>query len=97
MSINKEQRRKLKALAHHVKSFINIGKQGLTDGVIYSINEKIEKDELIKIKFSQNKENKKIISQEISEATQAENICLIGNTLILYKESKNQKNRQIKI
>ena len=42
MSINKEQRRKLKALAHHVKSFINIGKQGLTDGVIHSINEKID-------------------------------------------------------
>ena len=42
MSINKNQRRKLKALAHHIKAFINIGKQGLSNGVIHSINEKIE-------------------------------------------------------
>ena len=97
MSINKEQRRKLKKLAHHIKPFINIGKQGLVDGVIRSIKEKIEKDELIKVKFSQNKEDKILLSAEIINKTDSEEVCLIGHTLILYKKSKNPQNRQIKI
>ena len=97
MGINKEQTRKLKKLAHHIKPFINIGKLGLSDGVIHSIQEKIEKDELIKVKFSQNKEEKKIISDQIAKETQSEIVSLIGNTLILYKQSESQKNRHIKI
>ena len=97
MGINKDQRKKLKALAHHVKVFLNIGKQALTDGVIHSINEKIEKDELIKIKFSQNKEDKNLLSREIIKKTQSEEVSLIGHTLTLYKKSKNPQNRHIKI
>ena len=97
MSINKEQRRKLKKLAHHIKPFINIGKQGLVDGVIHSIKEKIEKEELIKVKFSQNKEDKIFLSKELIKKTKSEEVCLIGHTLILYKKSKNPQNRHIKI
>ena len=97
MSINKEQRRKLKALAHHIKAFINIGKQGLNDGVIHSICEKIEKDELIKIKFSKNKEDKDQLSKQIVGKTDSEQVSLIGHTLIIYKKSTNPQNRHIKI
>ena len=97
MSINKEQRRKLKKLAHHIKPFINIGKQGLVDGVIHSIKEKIEKEELIKVKFSQNKEDKISLSKELINKTESEEVCLIGHTLVLYKKSNNPQNRHIKI
>ena len=97
MSINKDQRRKLKKLAHHIKPFANIGKQGLTEGVIHSIKDKIEKDELIKVKFSQNKEDKGSLSKKIIKETRSEEVCLIGHTLILYKKSKNPQNRHIKI
>ena len=97
MSINKNQRRKLKALAHHLKKNIIIGKDGVTEGAINSISEKIEKDELIKIKFSQHKEKKRTMSNKIVESIQAEEICLIGNILTIYKKSKNPQNRHIKI
>ena len=97
MSIDKNKIRKLKKIAHHIKPFINIGKEGVTDGVVHSIQEKIEKDELIKIKFSQNKEDKFFLSREIIKETNSIEISLIGNTLILYKKSKNPQNRRIKI
>ena len=97
MSINKEQRRKLKKLAHHIKPFINIGKQGLLGGVIRSIKEKIEKEELIKVKFFQNKEDKISLSKELIKKTESEEVCLIGHTLTLYKKSKTPQNRHIKI
>ena len=65
MLIDSSQRKKLKALAHHLKPVVNIGKEGVSDGVIHSISEKLEKNELIKIKFShpsQSSEAEKVIS-----------------------------------
>ena len=97
MSINKEQRKKLKALAHHLKVFVNIGKEGVNDGVLHSIRDKIDKDELIKIKFSKNKNEKEFFSKKIEKEIQAERISIIGNILILYKRSKNPQNKRIKI
>ena len=69
----------------------------MVDGVIHSIKEKIEKEELIKVKFSQNKEDKISLSKELIKKTESKEVCLIGHTLILYKKSKNPKNRHIKI
>ena len=97
MKLNTKQKKYLKALSHHIKPKINIGKDGLTDGVILSINEYIEKKELIKIKFSQNKENKRDISDLICDKVNCEQVSIIGNNLIIYKKSSNQKYCQINL
>ena len=97
MKLKTKQKRHLKALSHHIKPKINIGKDGLTDGVILSINEYIEKKELIKIKFSQNKENKRDISALICDKANCEQVSIIGNNLIIYKKSSNPKYCQINL
>ena len=94
MAINKLERRKLKKLAHSLKPAINIGKQGVNDGVIFSINEKLESKELIKIKFINCKDSKVELSKLIVDKTNSNEICLIGNTLIIYKLADNPQNRQ---
>ena len=95
--MNPSQRKKLESLAHALKPAVNIGKEGLTDGVISFISENIEKNELIKIKFLQNKRLKENISNEIISFLKCEIVSIIGNTLIIYKQSENPKNRHIKI
>ena len=97
MNIKPPQIKKLKALAHHLKPIVSIGKEGLNEGVINSISESLEKNELIKIKFSKNKELKEKLSKDIVNSTQSTAISIIGNTLIIYKKSQNPKNCQIKI
>ena len=97
MAIDSSQRKKLKSLAHHLKPSVNIGKEGLTEGVVFSISENLEKNELIKIKFSQQKDQKKNISTQITLSINCEKISMIGNVLIIYKKADNPKNRQIKI
>ncbi len=89
--------KKLKALAHHLKPSVNIGKDGLTDGVVQSILEILETHELIKIKFQKNKDSKNTISNNIVKRTKSTKISIIGNTLIIYKKSSNPKYRQIKL
>lgn len=97
MKINTLQLKKLKALSHHLKPSLNIGKDGLSEGVIQSINEILETHELIKIKFHKNKDSKLSISDEIVQSTNSIKVSIIGNTLIIYKKSSNPKYRHIKI
>ena len=72
--INSKQRSKLRSLAHHLKPVVNIGKSGVTEGSISSIDEALESHELIKVKFIQNKESKNKFKSEIerlfSDATE---------------------------
>ena len=97
MNINTSHIKKLKSLSHHIKPSINIGKEGLNDGVIQSISEVLETHELIKIKFYKNKDLKENISKKIISSTKSTKVSIIGNTLIIYKQSSNPKYRQIKL
>tara|TARA_B100001029_G_C14634088_1_gene220759 strand:- start:110 stop:403 length:294 start_codon:yes stop_codon:yes gene_type:complete len=97
MKLNSVQIKKLKSLAHHLKPAVNIGKEGVNDGVLNSISEVLEKNELIKVKFSKNKDLKDSLSSQITKSTNSLKVTIIGNTLILYKESSNLKYRHIKI
>jgi RNA-binding protein len=93
------QKKYLKGLAHHLKPVVFIGQNGVTLNLIDTINQAFEKHELIKIKFVDYKEkdSKNSISETIVKETDSYFVGLIGNTLILYRQSKNQKNRKIKI
>mgnify|MGYP003952639163 CR=1 FL=1 len=97
MNINASQIRKLKALSHHLKPSVNIGKDGLSVGVIQSISEILETHELIKIKFHKNKDSKEQASKDIVSSTKSVKVSIIGNTLIIYKKSSNPKYRHIKL
>ena len=50
-NLNSSQRSYLKGQAHNLEPMVQIGKNGLTDGVIHSINAALSAKELIKIKF----------------------------------------------
>jgi len=97
MKINKHQRRELKRLAHSLKVSANIGKSGVTDGVISSLDEILDNKELIKIKFTQNKNSRVELSSKIISKTNSNEICIIGNILIIYRQSSDPQKRQIKI
>ena len=80
-----------------VKPIITIGKDGTNEGAIESITQCIEKHELIKIKFNKNKSSKHELSNNIVKAVNCSLVTIIGNTLIVYKQSSNLKYRHIKI
>ena len=77
------------------KPIITIGKEGV-NGVI-NIAEYLERHELIKIKFNKNKSEKNTLSENITNSTDSGLVSIIGNTLIIYKQSTNLKYRQIKL
>ena len=95
MSLTGEQLRKLKAKAQNMKPSIQIGKGGLTQGQLERIKHELAHHELIKVKFNDYKAQKTELSQEIAARTGATQVDLIGNTLVLYKQSPYPKKRKI--
>ncbi len=94
MSLTGEQLRKLKAKAQNIKPSIQIGRSGLTDGQMERINHELAHHELIKVKFNDYKAQKTELSQEIAARTGATQVDLIGNTLVLYKQSPYPNKRR---
>lgn len=84
------RRRKLKKEAHHLHPIVQVGKAGVNEAVIKSIDEAMSTRELIKIKFVDGKEAKRELSLEIAEATASEVVTIIGNVLVLYREKTEE-------
>lgn len=91
MPLSYAQRKKLKALAHHLKPVVQIGKKGLTEDVVKAIESELINHELIKVQFVDFKEEKKEMLGEIVERTAAEMVALIGHKAILYRENPEKE------
>jgi RNA-binding protein len=84
--LDKETRRALKAEAHPLKPLIQIGRNGLTPAALANIDKALTDHTLIKVKFNDHKQQKKELSQQIADHTEADIVDLIGNTLILHRK-----------
>lgn len=87
-----KQKRFLRSKAHHIKPIFQVGKMGVNDNMIEQINDALEKRELLKVSILQNCfEEKDDVAKQLAEGTGAEIVQIIGNNIILYKESVDNK------
>jgi RNA-binding protein len=87
-----KQKRFLRARAHHLNPIFQVGKGGVNANMIKQIAEALEVRELLKISVLQNcEQDKDEAAEEIAVGTKAELVQIIGNTIVLYKESKENK------
>lgn len=87
-----KQKRYLRKVAHHVKPLFQVGKSGVTDNLIKQLTDLLEKRELIKISILQNcLEDKNDVAETIRMKTDSELVQIIGNNIVLYKESDENK------
>ena len=91
------QRSYLRGQAHHLEPVVLIGKHGITDGTIKSIDRVLEARELIKIKFREFKDEKLSLSEKITELTNAQIVGVIGHTVIIFRQNPDSDKRQIHI
>ena len=96
-NLSSSQRSYLRSQAHHLEPVVLIGKHGITDGTIESINRVLEARELIKIKFREFKDEKLSLSEKIAELTNSQVVGLIGHTVIIFRQNPDSDNRQIHI
>lgn len=91
-----KQKRFLRAKAHHLNPIFQVGKGGVNENMVNQIADVLETRELIKISVLQNcDEDKDIVAEQLVNGAKAELVQVIGNTIVLYKESKENKQIQL--
>lgn len=88
--ITSKQRAYLRSLSNAIQPTTHIGKDGITDKVIESIEETFVNRELIKVKFLDNSGLvTKEAGNELARHLNAECVQCIGNKAVLYRKFKN--------
>ncbi|APH04308.1 ribosome assembly RNA-binding protein YhbY [Bacillus weihaiensis] len=91
-----KQKRFLRSEAHHLNPIFQVGKGGVNENMIQQLTDVLEARELIKVSVLQNcEEDKNVVAEEIVNGTGADLVQVIGSTIVLYKESK--ENKQMKL
>ncbi|MEC2076484.1 ribosome assembly RNA-binding protein YhbY [Metabacillus fastidiosus] len=87
-----KQKRYLRSEAHHLNPIFQVGKGGVNENMVKQISEALEARELIKINILQNcEEDRNTVADKLSKGAKAELVQVIGNTIVLYKESVENK------
>ena len=91
-----KQRAYLKSLAMTMDPIINICKSSVTPELVASVDEAIEKRELIKLGVLKNCiDDPRVIAETIAERTKSQVVQVIGKKIVLYR--KNQKKPKIEL
>lgn len=85
MALNGKQRRKLRALGHHLSPVVIVGQEGVTPGVVAAVEQALYDHELIKVKFNESPDDRRDGAQMLSEQTGADVAQILGKTVLLYK------------
>ena len=79
------QRRHLRALGHHQKPVVQVGK-ALTPGVVEAVNEALTQHELVKVRVSADVATPlSEVGEEIAQKTRSALAQTIGRTLLFYR------------
>lgn len=91
MELAAGQRKKLKALGHHLKVTSWIGQKGLTEAVINQINQDIEARELLKVRISGvDRDLRHQTAEQLGSVTNATLVQNLGSVYLFYRPSINK-------
>ena len=94
-ALNNAQIRKLKGMAQRMEATLKVGKQGLSEGFIKTLDQELARHELVKVKFAEFKEQRKELAPQLAERTQSHLVTLVGNVVVLYRQHLEEDKRKI--
>jgi RNA-binding protein len=87
-----KQKRFLRSKAHHLNPIFQVGKGGVNENMVKQISEALEVRELLKVSILQNCDDDRYdVADQLAEGANAELVQVIGHTIVLYKESQENK------
>ena len=96
--ITTKQRAFLRGLGNALDPVMQIGKEGVSDNVLTSINLLLEARELVKIKLLKNSdEDVKETANDIARKLDGDVVQVIGNIFILFKKSTRKNFKHIEL
>ncbi|MBQ7348764.1 MAG: YhbY family RNA-binding protein [Clostridia bacterium] len=94
--LTSKQRANLRSVAQTIEPVTQVGKFGINESLIDSLDKAIEKRELIKVTVLENSGlEPREVGFEIAEKLSAEFVCVTGRKLVFYRRSLNDKVKHI--
>ncbi len=96
--ITTKQRAYLRGLGNALEPVMQIGKEGISENVLTSVNLLLEARELVKVKVLKNNDvGARETAEEIAKMLNADIVQVIGNIFILYKKSTRKNFKHIEL
>lgn len=87
IELTPEQRRALRAAAHHLHPLVTVAGKGLAESVLKEIDRSLKAHELIKVKLQGiERDDREALLAEICEQIDCAPVQHIGNILVLWRE-----------
>ena len=93
--LTSRQRKFLKGRAHSLEPVVMVGKNGITDSLIKLTDDALRSHELIKVRFIEFKDKKKLLVEQIADGTESQIVGIIGHVAILYRQNPDKEKRKI--
>ena len=96
-SLTNQQISTLKSMAQRLEPMLKVGKAGLSDGFVKTVDEALALHELVKVKFADFKDEKKTLSPLLAEKTQSFLVMRVGNVVVLYRQQPDTSKRKVRV
>lgn len=90
MTMTNAEKRDLKARAQRLEPIVKLGHGGMSDAFLRSMDEALTLHGLVKMKFSDRKEEKKTLAPEIAERTGSTLVMQVGNVAVFFRPKPEQ-------
>lgn len=95
--LTQRQKKQLRGIAQRLDAMTKVGKAGLSDAFVQSVNQMLEQHELIKVRFVEHKDERKELSAKLAEATGSTLIASVGHVIVLFRQNPDPEKRKIKV
>lgn len=91
-----KQRRYLRGLGHHLDPVVQVGKDGITEGLVGALDSALQTHELIKIKLGEAAgSDRDAIGSALAEACAADLVQVLGRTVLIYRRRAEEPTIQL--
>ncbi|MDP6637249.1 MAG: YhbY family RNA-binding protein [Phycisphaerae bacterium] len=87
-----KQKKQLRGLGQRIDALMTVGKEGITDPVVKSVSDLLDKRELIKVRLTgPSGAARKEVGPALAEAAEAVCLAVVGKTVLLYRPNPDLK------
>lgn len=97
MELTSKQRRWLRGQAHGLDALVQVGKGGVSDGLLQQMEEVLTRHELVKVRFLADRDDRREQTAALAAATGAQLAGSIGRVAILFRQQPDPDKRRYEI
>ena len=94
--LNGKQRRYLRGLGHHLDAIVQVGKEGVSEGIAGALATALEDHELVKIRLGEAVDrDRHEVAEELATTVEGELVQVLGRTILIYRRRRKDPKIQL--